>query len=51
MAAVVPGVGGLDHKFWRSFATDRRTSPAVGFIDGDLVETFLDLSPEQQAEV
>lgn len=36
---------------WRSFCTSRKTEPHKGFIDGDLVENFLDLSPEKMAEV
>merc|ERR1712244_27864 len=31
------------HKDWRSFYNERKTEPMEGFIDGDLVETFLDL--------
>ena len=36
---------------WRAFSNERKREPANGFIDGDLVETFLDLSPEQQTRV
>ncbi len=46
---VVQGVGGLSHEAWRAFANDRRTADAHGFIDGDLIETFLDLGPEVRA--
>lgn len=31
---------------WRDFKTDNGASPSVGFIDGDLVERFLDISEE-----
>jgi hypothetical protein len=31
---------------WRSFTNDRRDEDARGFIDGDLIESFLDLSAE-----
>lgn len=48
---VVQGVGGLSHEAWRAFANDRRTADAHGFIDGDLIETFLDLGPEDAARV
>ncbi len=36
---------------WRSFSNEKRLSPAHHFIDGDLIETFLDLSDRQQVEV
>lgn len=36
---------------WRSFATDRKTVDAVSFIDGDLIELFLDLPRSRQDEV
>jgi DNA damage-binding protein 1 len=44
-------VGGFDHDAWRSFKDERRTEPAANFIDGDLVEQFLDLPPDKAAEV
>lgn len=44
MLKVVKGVGGLDHGAWRSFVnTHTQPTPACGFVDGDLVEQFLDL--------
>ena len=36
---------------WRAFNTDRKSEPAVGFIDGDLIESFLDLSRDTMQEV
>ncbi|KAH7969269.1 hypothetical protein HPB52_016421 [Rhipicephalus sanguineus] len=36
---------------WRSFSTERKTEQAVGFIDGDLIESFLDLSRDKMQEV
>jgi hypothetical protein len=33
------------------FSTLRRTAPALNFVDGDLVESFLDLDREQQDKV
>jgi hypothetical protein len=49
---VVKGVGGLDHSKWRSFR-NRRVSgrPSRNFIDGDLVEQYLDLKKEQMQRV
>lgn len=41
---VVKGVGGFDHATWRSFSSERVTNGECrGFIDGDLIEQFLDL--------
>lgn len=46
----IKSVGKVPHAFWRSFNTDIKTEPAEGFIDGDLVESFLDLSRDKQQE-
>lgn len=48
---VIKSIGKIDHGFWRSFTNDRRTEFSYGFIDGDLIESFLDLSREKMAEV
>jgi len=39
----VKSIGGFSHDEWRSFCNERRTAPCKGFIDGDLVESVLDL--------
>lgn len=44
LKTVVHGVGGLSHEDWRSFHNDRRTGSVCNTVDGDLVETFLELS-------
>ncbi len=36
---------------YRSFANDHKTKVAEGFIDGDLVERFLDLSQAQMNDI
>ena len=41
----VRGIGGLEHADYRAFRNERRVSESRGFIDGDLIETFLDFSP------
>lgn len=41
----------LDGGTWRSFHTERKTEPATGFIDGDLIESFLDISRPKMQEV
>lgn len=51
MTKVVKGVGGFSHEEWRSFTNGRRTSPSSNFIDGDLVECFLDMPRSNQEEV
>merc|ERR1712226_735372 len=51
LCRVIKFVGRIDHDFWRSFMNERKTEAMEGFIDGDLIETFLDLSREKMAEV
>ncbi|CAH1785310.1 unnamed protein product [Owenia fusiformis] len=51
LAKVIKSVGKIDHSFWRQFHTERKSEPSVGFIDGDLIESFLDLSRENMQEV
>ena len=36
---------------WRSFHVGNKTEPSTGFIDGDLIESFLDLSRDKMQEV
>lgn len=63
---VIKGVGGWDHSSYRAFSNDRRVPslliPGVGhnaemdtmskgFIDGDLVESVLDLPRDKQEQV
>lgn len=61
MLNVVASVGGLSHSSWRSWNSERRmpsTLPVGGFlpaarnaIDGDVIETFLDLDRAGQDRV
>lgn len=51
LCRVVKSVGSIDHKEWRAFQGNKSTQPAMGFIDGDLVETFLDLKLDQMEYV
>ncbi|EAT46411.1 AAEL002407-PB [Aedes aegypti] len=46
----IKSVGKIDHAYWRSFHTEMKTERCEGFIDGDLVESFLDLSREKMHE-
>jgi DNA damage-binding protein 1 len=51
LAKVIKSVGKIEHSFWRSFHTEQKLEPGVGFIDGDLIESFLDLSRDKMQEV
>lgn len=51
MAREIKNVGKIDHTSWRSFHTERKTEPPVGFIDGDLIERCLDISRDTLAKV
>lgn len=46
----IKSVGKIDHAYWRSFHTEMKTERCEGFIDGDLVESFLDLNREKMHE-
>ncbi|KAM9764827.1 DNA damage-binding protein 1 isoform 2-T2 [Menidia menidia] len=48
---VIKSVGKIEHSFWRSFHTERKTEQPTGFIDGDLIESFLDLGRAKMQEV
>lgn len=51
LTEVIKSVGKIKHSFWRSFSTDLKIETCDGFIDGDLIESFLDLSREKMEEV
>ncbi|KAI0234301.1 DNA damage-binding protein 1 [Lamellibrachia satsuma] len=51
LAKIIKSVGKIDHSFWRSFHNERKTEPAAGFIDGDLIESYLDLSRDKMQDV
>jgi DNA damage-binding protein 1 len=40
--AVTP-VGNFSHQQFRAFNAEQRIHPSHGFVDGDLIESFLDL--------
>ena len=48
---VIKGVGGLSHEQWRSFNNEKKTSEARNFLDGDLIESFLDLNRSKMDEI
>lgn len=43
MDRVIQPVGGFSHQQFRAFNAEHRVHPRHGFVDGDLVESFLDL--------
>lgn len=51
LTKVIKGVGGLSHEQWRSFNNEKKTSDAKNFLDGDLIESFLDLSRERMLDI
>ncbi|KAL3687828.1 hypothetical protein R1sor_014137 [Riccia sorocarpa] len=51
LVKVIKGVGGLSHEQWRSFNNERKTVDAKNFLDGDLIESFLDLSRNRMEEI
>lgn len=50
---VIRGVGGLRHEDWRSFVNERvpHGRESKGFLDGDLIESFLELRRDKMEEV
>lgn len=46
MAPLVRGFGGVEHADWRAYRSDVGSRPSAGFIDGDFIETFLDIKDE-----
>jgi len=47
MARTIKPIGNLDHHDFRAYRSESRQQPSQGFIDGDLVESFLDLDKEK----
>ncbi|XP_031500678.1 DNA damage-binding protein 1 [Nymphaea colorata] len=48
---VIKGVGGLSHEQWRSFCNEKKVSEPRNFLDGDLIESFLDLNRNRMEEI
>ncbi|XP_059156437.1 DNA damage-binding protein 1-like [Physella acuta] len=51
LSKVIKSVGKIEHSFWRSYFTEQKRDTCMGFIDGDLLESFLDLSRDKMQEV
>lgn len=50
LTQTIKSVGKIEHSFYRSYCTEQKQEPCEGFIDGDLVESFLDLNREKMTE-
>ncbi|PIA18794.1 hypothetical protein COEREDRAFT_79366 [Coemansia reversa NRRL 1564] len=48
MAHLLPTPGLWDYSLWRGYSSDQASSLSFGFLDGDLIESFLDLTPDIQ---
>ncbi|RYH30097.1 hypothetical protein EON65_06255 [archaeon] len=44
LRAVINQIGGLVHQDWRSFKSEIKIAPQKNVLDGDLIETVMDLS-------
>ncbi|KAJ8627269.1 hypothetical protein MRB53_020576 [Persea americana] len=51
LVKIIKGVGGLSHEQWRSFNNEKKSADARNFLDGDLIESFLDLSRTRMEEI
>ena len=51
LARTVTSIGCIPHNVWRGFHNDRQKEPAKGFIDGDLIERFLDLPRSEMTKI
>ena len=52
MAQTIITLGGLDFNTYRSFKnTERETTEPFRFVDGELIERFLDVDEEVQKEI
>jgi len=43
LAKKIKSVGRIEHAYYRKFLSDKKSEACHGFIDGDLIETFLEL--------
>lgn len=51
MQKTIQAVGNFSHQRFRAFNADQRQHPSHGFVDGDLVESFLDLDKSSMEKV
>ena len=43
LTKVIKSIGRIEHSQWRAFSSDKKDEQCEGFIDGDIIESFLDL--------
>ena len=48
---VIKGVGGFSHVEWRAFQDEHTGAECRNFVDGDLIEHFLDLKRERMDKI
>lgn len=48
---IIKGVGGLNHEQWRAFNNEKNIVDAKNFLDGDLIESFLDIGRSRMEEI
>lgn len=51
LAKYISTAGKIQYDKWRDFESNKRNESYKNFIDGDLIESFLDLSPSEAAAV
>ena len=51
LTKVIKSVGRIEHSNWRSFSSDKKDEACEGFIDGDIIESFLDLDRLVRLEI
>merc|ERR1719189_878967 len=51
LSKVIKSIGRIDHNNWRSFSSEKKDEASEGFIDGDLIESFLDLDRFTMSQV
>lgn len=51
LSKLLPSVGDMKHEDWRKFKNDYNSRPSSMFIDGDLVEKFLDLTESEKSRL
>ena len=51
LSTQLTSVGKIEHFDWRRFDSETRSAESSGFIDGDFIEKFLDLSKTAQLEL
>ena len=51
LAKFLTSSGKIQYDRWRDFESDRRVEHYKNFIDGDLIESFLELSPSDAANL